>query len=184
MVDLAKYASMNFATDLEDRLFKVVGPDARKRGFLTLAELVEIGRWKLDRLFAPKHERAHRSNAEDLVTAVTQVAFGLDDVMAVTLLAVLKGVGVPVASAVLAVVFPEKFGVIDQHAWKALHSLGLVAARRKGDSFTPGEYGIYMQEVRKLAAQHDMTPRRIDLALYWYDKDEKPLRRAEGRLQP
>ena len=72
----------------------------------------------------------------------------------------LHGADVRVASAILTAYDPSRFAVIDWKAWKALYD------REKKEEFAPEDYVKYLQDVRKLAEECGMTPRKVDLALW------------------
>ena len=98
--------------------------------YLTLAELNEILRWKLRGQFGRQRAR-RRLNTDEVIRAVTTAALSLthpdDDYeteLRLGLLCTLRGVGVPVASAILALVFPERYAVIDFRGWRQLFTEG------------------------------------------------------------
>jgi len=70
-----------------------------------------------------------------------------------------RGVGVRVASAILTFYDPDKFGVIDRFAWKALYGVDK-------DDFAPEDYVKYLTDIRKMAAKYRMRTREVDLALW------------------
>jgi len=70
-----------------------------------------------------------------------------------------RGVGVKVASAILTFYDPDKFGVIDRFAWKALHGI-------YKDDFAPEDYVKYLTDIRKMAAKYRTRTREVDLALW------------------
>ena len=96
--------------------------------FLGLDDFRRIARWKLGRQLG--RGRALEQLTESLVRSVTRAAFHLhadhkrsDAVAAsvcVGVLTSLPGVGVPVASAVLALTFPADHCVVDFRGWRAL----------------------------------------------------------------
>ncbi len=176
MFDLVEYVAKYDTSEdyLQDEMFTRIGPKARDRGYLTPKDLVEIGRWKFRGLYSKKHELELRSNPEKAVRTITRFAFMLGASEAVELLSALKGVSVPMASAMLAIVFPDQFAVIDVRAWATLLKFNLVPERK---SFTPEDYGLYMGVVRDLAKRHGITPRQVDMALFAYDGDHR-----EGQL--
>jgi len=70
-----------------------------------------------------------------------------------------RGVGVRVASAILTFYDPDKFGVIDRFAWKALYGMDK-------DDFALEDYVKYLTEIRKMAAKYHTRTREVDLALW------------------
>jgi len=98
---------------------------------------------------------------------ITSEAFKLADQdrikEAVEKLRKLPEVGVAVASAILTFYNPNKYGVIDIYAWKALYD-----EQRKSGDFKPEEYVRYLKDIREIATTNkcNMTPRQVDLALW------------------
>ena len=64
-----------------------------------------------------------------------------------------------VASSMLAFYDPDRFGVIDRFAWKALY-------RVDKEDFTPEDYVKYLTDIRKMATKYCMKTREVDLALW------------------
>jgi hypothetical protein len=84
---------------------------------------------------------------------------------------VLRGVGVPVASAVLALVFPEEYGVIDFRGWWQIFG-------EKRSIFSISDYKRYLCELRHLADELNWPVQEVDLAIWEYDR--KPRRVGTG----
>src|SRR5438552_964082 len=92
--------------------------------YLNGAELEEILRWKLRSQFGRRKAR-REGNTDDVVQAVTRVALSIEHSnpayemeLRVGMLSALRGVGVPVASAVLALAFPDHYCVVDFRGWR------------------------------------------------------------------
>jgi hypothetical protein len=153
----------------EDEDIRIIGEDIRRRGYLGPHELFYIVAWKLPRSargnMGSKWGKIGRIEIEDL-KKITSEAFKLADQdrieEAVEKLRKLPEVGVAVASAILTFYNPNKYGVIDIYAWKALYN-----EQRKSGDFKPEEYVRYLKDIREIAAKCNMTPRQVDLAL-WY----------------
>ena len=75
----------------------------------------------------------------------------------------LYGVKTRVASAILTFYNPEKFGVVDVKAWKALYN-------EAKEDFEPEDYVKYLKDIRELAKKCYVTPRNVDLALWYMDR--------------
>jgi hypothetical protein len=82
----------------------------------------------------------------------------------------LHGVGVPMATAILTMINPEKYTVIDV---RALESLGL----SKWDG-SAGFYIDYLQACRALAFKYKVTLRTLDRALWQWSKENN------GQVRP
>lgn len=69
---------------------------------------------------------------------------------------------VPVASAVLTLVYPNKYAVIDFRNWRQ------VFGQRK-NGFSIINYKQYMEKMRRLANELNWTVQEVDLAIQEYD---------------
>lgn len=83
---------------------------------------------------------------------------------AVDVLDRLHGVGVPMASAILTTMFPEKYTIID---FRALESLGIVKAPTDSADY----YLDYLAKCRELACRHNVSLRTLDRALWQWSKE-------------
>jgi hypothetical protein len=102
--------------------------------------------------------------------AVTEAVFKIADpdvryesVVRLGLLAALPGVGVPVATAVLALANPERHCVIDFRGWRA-------AFDEERTAFSVSHYLRYREEVARLAADLGWSVQETDLAIWEYDR--------------
>ena len=150
-------------TDDDDEVL-AIGRTVRDRGHYTLDEFRRVCRWKTPRS-APLVER----NSGDAVEASTRVALGEagSDRARVKALQSLRGVGLPTASVLLHLVFPERYPILDV---RALHALGV-----------PPQYGYgfwesYAVEYRRLIKQAGVDGRTLDQALWqWSSEQGVPL---------
>ena len=83
---------------------------------------------------------------------------------AVDVLDRLHGVGVPIASAILTTMFPEKYTIID---FRALESLSVVNAPADSIEYYLG----YLEKCRELAGKHNVSLRTLDRALWQWSKE-------------
>ena len=83
---------------------------------------------------------------------------------AIAVLCGLNGVGVPVASAVLTMINPERYTVID---FRALEALGTDT-----DDRTIDFYLIYLKACRNWASEFKSSLRDLDRALWQWSKDK------------
>jgi len=79
------------------------------------------------------------------------------------ILCTLRGVGVPVASAVLALVFPEKYAVIDFRGWRQVFG-------KEKATFSIPDYKQYLREIQRLADELGWSVQEVDLAIWEYDR--------------
>lgn len=137
--------------------------------FLTSQEFDEILVWKLGQQYG-RQRHLRRANYEELIRAVTGLALNLSHVeeeyeleLRVNVLCALRGVGVPVASAILALIFPEKYAVIDSRDWQQIFG-------KEANGFGVNDYKKYMHEIRRLANELGWMPQQVDHAIWEYDK--------------
>lgn len=137
--------------------------------YLTSAEFDKVLRWKLRSQYCRQME-LRKSNTEETIKTLTSLAFslthsdpdnGLD--LKLGILCLLKGVGVPVASAILALSYPEKYTVIDYRVWRQ------VFGENKG-TFSISDYKKYLQRVRELAIELGWKVQEVDQAIWGYDR--------------
>jgi len=79
------------------------------------------------------------------------------------ILCTLRGVGVPVASAILALVFPERYAVIDFRGWR--HVFG-----EERTTFSVSDYKRYLREIQRLSLELGWPVQEVDLAIWEYDR--------------
>ena len=168
----------------ESPYFGEISKVLQKRGFLLKKEFVSIGYWK-----APRQIRNLRINSKNTIERVTkkvmdenseekQVAYLIDNT--------LKGVKIPVASALLTVLYPTKYCVIDYRAWRALKWLKILASNNQFvmESYTQYSnyldslsnyksksiYFKFLKTLRNMAKRRKMTARQLEMALWKFDK--------------
>jgi len=139
--------------------------DVRRRGYFTLEEFRRVCTWK-----ASRAARRWRDRTEEEVVTATRNAIrcGNDEARMELLLAGLKGVRVPIASAILAAYDPRKYGVIDVRAWQALFALGLVREKPSGTELAVQDWCAYVKLLRRYAHALGTTPRRLDFSLWLF----------------
>jgi len=93
---------------------------------LTRDEFFRVARWKLINQYG-RAQRLLESNGPDRIEAVTSRALSFSDpdpdiemLGRVSMLRILPGVGMGVASAILALCFPEQYAPIDFRVWRQL----------------------------------------------------------------
>ena len=146
---------------------------ARRRGYLTQGEFVEACVWKSARPI-----RHVRSNNHHRVRAATAAALATRDEEArLGALLQLKGVSVPMASAILMFLDPRRYGVIDIRAWQLLNAVGAVSENEKGTNFTLKHWLQFLRILRDLSSRLGVTAREIELTLFNVHRE-----RQEGTL--
>lgn len=138
--------------------------------YLTLSEFEVILRWKLRGQYG-RQRRLREVNTDAVVRLVTGAALtvthpneGYELELRMGILCALRGVGVPVASAVLALVFPEKYAVIDFRGWRQVFG-------RERTTFSISDYKRYLHRVRHLASELGWSVQETDLAIWRYDQE-------------
>jgi hypothetical protein len=86
-------------------------------------------------------------------------------------LTALNGVDVPVASAILAFTHPDAYVAIGEGEWDALRAAGELAGAYP-DSLDPGDYGRYLDAVRRVADRTDRDVWTVYRALWRLDADD------------
>lgn len=141
----------------------------RQPFYLTAPEFDEILHWKLRGQYGRQQEK-REANTEDVILRVTGAALTIthpneeyEIELRVGILCALRGVSVPVASAVLALVFPEKYAVIDFRGWRQVFG-------KEKTTFSIPDYKRYLHEIRRLADELKWPVQEVDLAIWEYDK--------------
>jgi hypothetical protein len=138
--------------------------------YLNADEFEEILSWKLRyQIGRQRHIRA--ANTDEIIRAITGLALTIlhphdkdyELELRVNTLCLLRGVGVPVASAVLALMYPEEYAVIDFRVWCQLFD----EDRRV---FFLQDYKRYMREIRRLADELGWTPQEVDHMIWEIDR--------------
>lgn len=139
-------------------LFTEVGPRARKRRFLRFDEFYQICMWK-----SARQKNKYLKNKDKVETISRKVFSTHDEKEKIELLCSLEGVGIPTASAILTVLYPENYPIIDIRCIEALNYLGYKELK-KTMSFKNWEK--YLGIMRTLAKESNVTPRKLDMALF------------------
>jgi hypothetical protein len=174
MITAAQIAPLrNQQADIEDtmRLKAKLAQlrDERKPLYLTEEEFEEILRWKLGQQIG--RQRALRKvNTDEVIRAVTGLALTITHAnkdyeleLRVNILCALRGVAVPVASAVLALTFPDEYTVIDYRGWRQVFG-------KESTAFSIADYKRYLGEIRRLAEELDWPVQEVDHTILEYDK--------------
>jgi hypothetical protein len=137
--------------------------------YLTKDQFGRILQWKLGQQYSRQRHR-RESNTEAIIQEVTSLAFRISHPedqeyeleLRVGILCCLRGVEVPVASAILALSFPDEYAVIDFRVWRQVFG-------EDKWTFTIADYKEYMHELRPLAADLGWPVQEVDHAIWAYD---------------
>jgi thermostable 8-oxoguanine DNA glycosylase len=151
--------------DTEDEetaaLIKRLRP-ARQRGYLTAVELEEISRWK-----SPRAIHYIRANTARQIRAATLAALKTrSERKRLESLTSLMGVSIPMASAVLMLLNPKRYGVIDIRVWQLMHKIGAVTKNPRGIGFTFQNWYQFLMIIRYFASKFGVSARMIELSLF------------------
>jgi thermostable 8-oxoguanine DNA glycosylase len=173
---IKKYAEKYSDTGYSEEIFNI-GKDVIKRNpiFLTKSEFNQICAWKLSSFPFNKH---YINNSEDRIIEQSKKAFSkiitkqlLNDEeserVCFNYLKVLNGVGIPVASTLLTIVFPKDYAIIDKKAWNNMYELGLLS-RDAPKSFSYKDWSEYIRIVRIIAKKYNFTARYVEKAFFSY----------------
>jgi hypothetical protein len=135
---------------------------ARTRGYLTRKELILVCRWKSARALGQIIR-----NSPARVARISGLAFQAPtETEKIERLMLLRGVGVPMASALLMLTFPRRYPVLDIRVWQLLHAMKAVNGNPAGVGFTCQHWVCYLDLVRSLARKLGVKPRSVELALF------------------
>ena len=123
--------------------------------------LIIIVKWK-----SPRPAALIELNTENDIAVALKFASALTtpEAMAAAVLTALHGVGIPMASAILTAINPQRYTVLD---YRALESLGI---KNWPDSFA--FYVAYLEACRELATTHGKPLRTLDRALWQWSKEQ------------
>jgi len=146
---------------------------ARRRRYLTPGELEAVCRWKSAR--AIRHIRA---NSRWRVRSATHRALATrSERQWLEVLRTLQGVSVPMASAILTLLDPRRYGVIDIRVWQLLYKLGVVGQKPSGTGFNFNNWYRFLTIMRYFARKLDVNARDIERTLFVVHRKYQ-----EGRL--
>ena len=135
---------------------------ARKRGYLTRSELLKVCRWK-----SPRAIRQIERNREIIIRRTTRAALtSRSEKSKLELLTSLYGVSIPMASAILMLTNPKRYGVIDIRAWQLLSKMGSVTSNPKGIGFDFNQWYRYLMIIRYYARKYDVGARDVERTLF------------------
>jgi len=164
--------------NLEDHLFEVVTPRFQENRTLSPYDFFAIVTWKSNRAKTRIRDglAAAGKPASILMREVSEAASA--EAKVETLLKV-RGIGLPMASAILTVCYPEEFTVLDYRAWGTLEEASIEGLPAR----YPQEVGEYLQYCRicqHLAAEKVLSLRDLDRALWAKSWEDDLLALAEG----
>jgi hypothetical protein len=143
----------------------------KRRGYLTKEELKTICRWKSSRaiwLIEQNSPRSIKSISEKALSSKSERT-------KIELLTKLQGVSIPMASAILMLLNPKRYGVIDIRVWQLLYTMKSVTKKSSGVGFSFNNWYHYLMIIRYYAKKYDVKVRDIERTLFnvhaLYQKD-------------
>jgi hypothetical protein len=134
----------------------------RARGYFTRAEFLRMCRWK-----SPRARRLWSATPAARVRAVSRrVLAARSERRRMELLTSLPGVGVPIASAILTLLDPRRYGVLDIRAWQLLVALRVATGNPRGQGFTIGQWELYLAALRRQARRLNASARAVEYTLF------------------
>lgn len=156
--------------DCESYLFEIVSQRFRERHTLEPYDFFAIVTWKSNR--SKTKIKTGLVNAKKTVKSLMQAVWQARNQQdRVKVLSDVYGIGLPIASAILAVCYPEEFTVLDERAWNVLKKLSIDGLPPHYPQ-NPQGYIQYCEVCRKLAKQANLSLRDLDRALWaksWVD---------------
>jgi len=147
--------------DLEKQIFQM-GEKITERGWLTKNEFLTICLWKSRR---PK--KRYNLNSESEIIQSTKLAFREDyELKKIKILTELKGVRIPTASAILSVVNPTHYPIIDERCIQSLRNLEMINWK----TITEKNWIEYLEIIRELAIKNNRSAREIEKGLFAYNR--------------
>ncbi|HEY2992934.1 MAG TPA: hypothetical protein VGM22_08985 [Methylomirabilota bacterium] len=134
----------------------------RRRGVFTRAEFRRMCRWK-----SPRARLLWEKNSPARITAVSRAVLATrDERRRMELLTSLTGVGVPMGSAILTLIDPRRYGVLDIRAWQLLFAIRSVQSNRRGQGFTIAQWLDYLAALRSHARRLGVSARTVEYTLF------------------
>jgi len=138
------------------------GRRARRRGWLTRGEFLAMCRWK-----SPRAMPHYRKNSAARVREATRRALAArNESGRMAELTALAGVSVPVGSAILTLLHPRRYGVLDIRVWQLLFATRSVGVNREGRGFSIAQWEQYVATLRRHARRLNATPRAVEYTLF------------------
>jgi hypothetical protein len=135
---------------------------ARVRGYLTHNELEKVCRWKSARAI-------HLIKKNSIVrtrTATRRALATRSERRRFEALTSLDGVSVPMASAILTLLYPRRYGVLDIRVWQLLYAMGAVTKKRSGVGFDFNNWYQFLMIIRYFAKKLHVGARDIERSLF------------------
>jgi hypothetical protein len=138
----------------------------KRAGEFSRAQFLEMCRWKSARAI-----RHYRRVSAARVRAVSRAVLATrSERRRVELLTSLRGVGIPMASAVLTLIDPRRYGVLDIRVWQLLFAIRSVRQNPGGRGFTLEHWERYLRALREHARRLGVSVRAVEWTLFHHHR--------------
>jgi len=149
--------------ELEKQLFNEIGRNFRKNKTLSDEEFFKIIIWKSNRVKGKVLAGIKKSN-KSVKQIMREVYNANTSEEKIKLLTNIKGIGLPIASAILTVCYPKKFTILDYRVWDILFKDKKV--KGKNPSKTISEYLDYVDICKNYAKKLKLSLRDFDRTMW------------------
>lgn len=140
--------------------------DVKKRGYFTKEEFLKIGRWK-----SPRPRQQYLKNSEEEIISISKKVFSTKfEKRRIELLTSLRGVSIPTASAILTLIDPQNYEVIDIRVWQVLYLYGSVKVKPTGTYLNFNNWYNYLMKLRYYAKKFKVSARDIERIIFFHHK--------------
>jgi hypothetical protein len=143
-------------------------PTAFEESEWSREDLEWIIEWKVGVFTKPTLKHFDTNDGQEIRARVEEAVHESSIRSKVEALTSLTGIGIPVASAILLFINPNRFTVIDERAWNVLQETGYLSQDLSDDP-TVEEYLLYLGACWALANEYDVSLRTLDMALWALD---------------
>jgi len=139
----------------------------KREELLTKPELVAICMWK-----SPRAVHHVELNHGATVRSLTRKALSTrSEEKRLKYLTALRGVSVPMASAILTLIDPKRYGVIDIRVWQLLFAINSVRKNPSGIGFSFKHWYHYLSKLRYHAKELGVSVRAVERTLFLYHRE-------------
>jgi hypothetical protein len=134
----------------------------KRTGRFTRAEFLAMCRWK-----SPRARLHYERNTPARIRRASAAALAArSERERIEHLTALSGVSVATASAILTLVDPRRYGVLDIRCWQLLFGLHSVRANPRGRAFTTSQWLLYLERLRAHGRALGVSARTIEHTLF------------------
>jgi len=159
--------NLNDDEDVETLKLMKFLKDVKKRGYFNKEEFLEMGMWK-----SPRPKQRYLKNSEEEIISISKKVLATKfEKRRIELLTSLNGVSIPTASAILTLIDPKSYGVIDIRVWQVLYLYGSVKDRPDGTNFDFNNWYNYLMKLRYYAKKFKVSVRDIERTIFFHHKE-------------